>query len=107
MQWQNLMARVDGIEAAFLRVKASAEMFMGGDEASKERSFQDIFALNNEVGRLARERPKTMPMMKELQAYVNMITVGIKHGKIGDVSEGIAMAQESIKAMRKELSSLP
>jgi len=99
--------RVDEIEAAFSRVKASAERFIGGDEASKEQSFQEIFALNNEIGRLARERPKTMPKMKELQAYVNMITVGIKYGRMGDLSEGLARTQDSIKAIRKDFSQLP
>ena len=100
-----MIHRVDGIEAAFSRVRASAERFMGGDEDSKEQSFQDIFALNNEIGRLARERPMTMPKMKELQAYVNMITVGIKYGRVGDLREGIKLTQESIEVMKKDFSS--
>lgn len=102
-----MMKRVEDIEAAFYRVKSSAEKALEGDEASKEQSFQDIFALNNEIGRLARERPGTMPKMKELQAYVNMITVGIKYGRTGDLREGLAVTEESIKAMKKELSSAP
>ncbi len=101
------MRNVDAIEAAFSRVKASAEKSMEGDGASKERSFQDIFALNNEIGRMAREVPKTMPKMKELQAYVNMITVGIKYGRTGDLREGLSVTEESIKAMKNELHSAP
>jgi hypothetical protein len=100
-----MMKRVEDIEAAFYRVKSSAEKALEGDEASKEQSFQDIFALNNEIGRLARERPGTMPKMKELQAYVNMITVGIKYGRVGDLREGLSVTEEAIKAMKKELSS--
>jgi hypothetical protein len=100
------MARgVDEIEAAFLRVKSSAERAIGGDPDSRDKSFQDIFALNNEIGRLARERPATMPKMKELQAYVNMITVGIKYGREADLREGLAVTEKSIVAMKKELSS--
>lgn len=102
-----MMRRVDAIEAAFHRVKSSAERAVGGHESSKDQSFQDIFALNNEIGRLARERPTTMARMRELQACVNMITVGIKYDREGDVREGLAVTEESIKAMRREFSSEP
>jgi hypothetical protein len=98
---------VDEIEAAFLRAKSSAEGAIGGDADSRDRSFQDIFALNNEIGRLARERPGTMAKMKELQAYVNMITVGIKYGRVADLREGLSLTERSIETMKKELSSSP
>jgi len=98
---------VDGIEAAFYRVKSSAERFAAGDEASKDQVFQDIFALNNEIGRLGREQPKTMPKMKELQAYVNMVTVGIKYGRMAGLREGLSITEESIKAMKKEFPPSP
>jgi hypothetical protein len=101
-----MMKRVEDIEAAFYRVKSSAEKALG-DEASRDQSFQDIFALNNEIGRLARERPGTMPKMKELQGYVNMITVGIKYGRTGALREGLSVTEESIRAMKKGLSSAP
>ena len=45
--------------------------------------------------------------MKELQAYVNMITVGIKYGRTGDLREGLSVTEKSIKAMKKEFSSAP
>jgi hypothetical protein len=102
-----MMKRVGDIEAAFHRVRSSAEKAMGGDEASRDQSFQDIFALNNEIGRLARERPSTMPKMRELQGYVNMITVGIKYGRTADLREGLSVTEESIKAMKKDFSSAP
>ncbi len=102
-----MMRSVDDIEAAFRRVKSSAQKATGGDEPSKDRSLQDIFALNNEIGRLARERPGTMARMRELQACVNMITVGIKYDKPADVREGLAVTEESIKAMRAEFSAAP
>lgn len=101
------MRSVDDIEAAFSRVKASAEKSTGGDEASKDQSFQDIFALNNEIGRLARERPETMRRMKELQLCVNMITVGLKYGRMSDLREGLSITGESIKALKREFSSSP
>ena len=100
------MRSVDDIEAAFSRVKASAQKSMEGDEAAKDQSFQDIFALNNEIGRLARGRPDTMLRMKQLQLCVNMITVGLKYGRTADLREGLSITEESIKALRRELSSV-
>jgi hypothetical protein len=102
-----MMRRVSDIETAFSRVKASAERFIGGDKASRDQSFEDIFALNNEIGRMARELPKTMPRMKELQAFVNLITVGLKHDKMAELREGLSVTEESIKALRREFSSAP
>lgn len=99
--------RVGDIEAAFDLVKSTAEKAIEGDEALKDRSFQNIFALNNAIGRLARERPGTMARMKELQGYVNMITVGIKYGRVAELREGLAVTEETIKAMKRELSSQP
>jgi hypothetical protein len=101
------MRRVDDIGAAFSRVKSSAERFMKGDEAFKEQSFQDIFALNNEIGRLAREVPETMPRMRELQACVNMITVGLKHAKEEGVREGLSLTEGSIEAFKRESRAGP
>src|SRR5439155_19427571 len=102
-----MMQRVSDIEAAFSRVKASAERFIEGDQASRDQSFEDIFALNNEIGRLARELPETMPRMKEIQAFVNMITVGLKHDRMGELSEGLSVTEKSIEALRRELSQAP
>ena len=102
-----MMRQVDEIEAAFKRVRSSAMRVMGGDEASKDQSFHDIFDLNNEIGRLARDRPKTMPKMKELQSYVNMITVGMKYDRMGDLREGLAVTEKSIKALKKDFDSAP
>jgi hypothetical protein len=102
------MARgVEDIEAAFLKVKSSAGRAIGGDEDSRDRSFEDIFELNNQIGRLARERPGTMAKMRELQAYVNMITVGIKYGREADLRKGLEVTEESIETIKKDLSSSP
>ena len=102
-----MMQRLGEIEVAFNKVKSSAARIMEGDEAAKDQAFQHIFALNNEIGRLARERPDTMPRMKELQAYVNMITVGIKYGRTADLKEGLSVTERSIVALKNELASAP
>jgi hypothetical protein len=46
-----------------------------------------------------------MPRMKELQAYVNLITVGLKYDKMKELREGLSVTEESIKALRREFSS--
>src|SRR5580704_14398291 len=86
-RWSSM---VDDIEAAFKKVKLSAERVIGGDAGARDGSFEDIFALNSEIGRAGRERPKTMPRMKELQVYVNMITVGMKYGRTAELREGLS-----------------
>ncbi len=96
---------MDDIEAAFFRVRASVEKSIGGDEALKDQSFQEIFALNNEIGRLAREVPSTMQKMKELQGCVNTITVALKYDKEDGLREGLSNTEEAIRALRRGFST--
>ena len=84
-------------------VKASAEKLMHGDAASKGKALEDIFGLNNVIGRLAREQPKMMRPLKELQLCVNLITVGVKNAKEEDIREGLALTKESMSSLKKEL----
>lgn len=95
---------LDELEAAFLNVRASAEKATRGDDAAKDRALEEIFALNNVIGRLGRETPKAMLKMKELQGYVNLITVGLKYSRASDVREGLSVTERSIKALRKDLA---
>ncbi|MDG6978885.1 MAG: hypothetical protein JRN58_07380 [Nitrososphaerota archaeon] len=101
------MGAVDLIEAAFARVKSSSGRVVGGDGLAKDEAYQDIFALNNEIGRLARGKRGAMARMKELQACVNMITVGIKYDKAAEVREGLAVTEESVSSLRRELADEP
>lgn len=97
--------RVDEIEAAFGRVKASAEKVMKGDESARDKAFEEIFALNNEIGRLAREEPSTMPKMKELQGWVNAITVGMKYDRPRELREGLDATAQAISSLRNGLAT--
>jgi hypothetical protein len=92
------------IDSAFRRVRESAEKAMAGDDAAKDRSFEEIFALNNEIGRLGRESPSVMPKMRELQGYVNLITVAIKYGREAELREGLSVAERTIDSLKRELS---
>jgi len=38
---------------------------------------------------------------------VNMITVGLKYDRMGELREGLTVTEESIKALRREFSSAP
>lgn len=102
-----MSSRVEEIQAAFVRVKSSAERVIQGDRGAKDQAFQDIFSLNNEIGRLARELPRSMGRMKEIQAYVNMITVGIKYDKEADLRQGLSVTEESVNALKKEFPDSP
>lgn len=95
---------VDSIEVAFARVKSSSARVIDGDPTAKDQAYQDIFALNNEIGRLARGSKAAMGRMKELQAYVNMITVGIKYGRMSDLREGLSVTEESVNSLKREFS---
>ena len=99
-----MMRKLEEMEQAFKSVKDSAEKGAAGDKVAKERAFEEIFALNNVIGRLGRENPKAMPKMKELQGYVNVITVGLKHARAREVSEGLSAVDKSIKTLKRELA---
>jgi len=47
-----------------------------------------------------------MPKMKELQTYVNMITVGLKYDKRESLLDGLRSSEMAIKALRVELPSM-
>ncbi len=76
-----------------------------GDEASKEKSLHDIFALNNVIGRLVRENPKMTRQLKELQLCVNLITIGVKKAEAANIREGIMLAEESFGCLKKDSRS--
>ncbi len=48
-----------------------------------------------------------MRRMKELQAFVNMITVGIKYDRPDDVREGLSAVEKLLDAMKKESAESP
>ncbi len=88
-----------GIQRCFERVKGSASRAMPrGAVGPEDPSFQDIFALNNEIGKLARSHPERAAELKEVQGDVNMITVGLKYGRREDVVEGLALTEKAISA---------
>lgn len=97
----------DTIEAAFARVKSSSARVIAGDSSAKDQAYQDIFALNNAIGRVARESKGSMGRMKELQACVNMITVGIKYDRMSDLQEGLSVTEESVNSLKREFSVRP
>ncbi|HUI00142.1 MAG TPA: hypothetical protein VLU99_07525 [Nitrososphaerales archaeon] len=102
-----MVESVQSIESAFLVVRASAAEAMDGDAAAKDRAFQDIFVLNNEIGKLARLSPRTMGRMRELQGWVNLITVALKHGKRKELRDGLTATAKSIRALKKDFSAPP
>lgn len=104
---QNVARRLDEIDAAFRRVKSSADGVMRGDEMARDRSFEEIFSLNNEIGRMAREEPASMRKMRELQLCVNAITVAMKYDKKDDLREGLSTTEGALRALRGDAQSPP
>ena len=92
------------IESSFQRVKELARRAISGDEGAKDRSLEEIFALNNEIGRLGRETSSMMPRMRELQGYVNLITVAIKYGRRAELDEGLTATEKTIGALKRKPS---
>ena len=45
-----------------------------------------------------------MPKMRELQGYVNLITVSIKYGRKAELREGLAVTEKTIHSLKSELS---
>jgi hypothetical protein len=95
--------RAAELDSAFSILRASAERLIDGDSASRSKSLEDIFVLNNAIGRLAREQPRMMQKLREVQGCVNLITVGVKNVKAEDIREGIKLTKESIDSLKKEL----
>jgi hypothetical protein len=96
--------KVDGLERAFHRVRSSAEKVLAGDGSARDGSYEEIFALNNEIGMIARQQPNAMPKMKELQGYVNMITVGMKYDRPAEIREGLAVTESFIQELKARAS---
>jgi hypothetical protein len=96
--------RILQIDSAFQKVRKSARKAIAGDGVAKDRSLEEIFALNNEIGRLGRETPGVMPRMRELQGCVNMITVAIKYGRKAELDEGLAVTERIIESIKRNPS---
>lgn len=94
--------RMGPIDASFQRVKELAQRAIAGDENAKDRSLEEIFALNNEIGRLGRETSDMLPKMRELQGCVNLITVAIKYGRKAELREGLTATEKTIGALKRK-----
>jgi hypothetical protein len=93
----------ESLEQAFANVEASASLLLKGDFRSKDSMFKAIFALNNEIGRLARLKPGKLGTLKVLQAYVNGITVAVKGEEAGPIRESLGAAHDFLDSVAKEL----
>jgi hypothetical protein len=93
----------ESLEQAFANVEASASLLLKGDFRSKDSVFRAIFALNNEIGRLARLNPGKLGTLKMLQACVNAITVAVKGGEARPVRESLESARDFLITVTDEL----
>ena len=89
--------QMDEVESLFKKVEASTRRFLAGGMTNNEDTLKAIFRLNNEIGRVAKSHPGKNSNLRELQAYVNMVTVGLKHGRPNDLREGLIGAEQAIR----------
>ena len=51
---------------------------MTGEGPAKKEGLKDVFRMNHEMGRIAREFPALAPRLREMQLEVNSMTIQIK-----------------------------
>lgn len=71
------------------------------DEEGKASILRKIFALNNQIGKLARSNKEKMYLLRDLQWYVNSITIAVK----GMDKDGAEKALKLAKGYFKDIQS--
>ena len=58
-------------------VRRAGESLVGiaGNKSAKQEMLRDIFRMNHEIGRIAREFPSIAPALREMQLEVNFVTI--------------------------------
>ena len=89
----------DGLDEALRRLGASIAA-LGSDGSGKQTALEDIFRVNQEIGRLARAFRQMTPALRELQLKVNATTVLVKGNRpaealqaFTDVTSGVAQVK--------------
>ncbi len=95
---------VTPIRRAFADVENSVSSILHGKAGEKDSALRAIFALNNEIGKLARLSPTKLGPLKMLQAYVNSITVAVKNGNAQMIRESLKSAREYLLSVDGELN---
>lgn len=80
------------------------------DGSPKQAALKDVFRLNHEIGRMARESPSLAPALREMQLEINYVTIHIKRNELDAARDGferVAAALGKVRAARAMASSDP
>jgi hypothetical protein len=82
-----------------LRVRLDS--FSEGHESAQE-ALRAVFAVNNELGRLARGDESLRSALIEVQSLLNLVTIELKRGRPADALEAYERANRSLGVVEKE-----
>jgi hypothetical protein len=66
---------------------------------------RDVFMVNNEIGRIARQFSSMEPALRDMQLEVNFVTIQIKRGGLDQAREGYGRVVASLDKIRGALAS--
>jgi len=93
---RDLLERLDGAVRRMGESLAEA----AGDETQKHAVLRDVFRVNHEMGRIAREFPSMGPALRDLQMEVNFVTIQVKRAGFDQAREGFARVVASLERVR-------
>ncbi|MDA4113145.1 MAG: hypothetical protein OK474_03775 [Thaumarchaeota archaeon] len=74
------------------------------DAMQKQAVLKDVFRVNHEIGRIAREFPSMGPVLRDMQLEVNFVTIQTKRGGLGQAREGYGRVLASLDKVRSALT---
>jgi len=94
------------LEGALLAVGESLNVRSGEGSAKKE-VLRDIFRLNHEIGRLAREFPTIAQALREMQLDVNSVTIEIKRDDREQARTAFGRVSSHLQKVREAKGRIP
>jgi hypothetical protein len=90
---------LDHLEEALRRTGDSLEEMIR-DGSTKQATLKEIFGINNEIGRMAREFPSMGPALREMQLEVNFVTIQVKRSELNLARDGLERVTSSLAKLR-------
>jgi len=80
---------------------------MTGDGPAKKEGLKDVFRMNHEMGRIAREFPALAPRLREMQLEVNSMTIQIKRDEWEGARAAFARVSSCLQKVREAAAAPP
>jgi hypothetical protein len=75
---------------------------LGDTGPGAQPTLRAIFAVNNELGRLARDDASLRPALVGLQMHLNLVTTEVKRGRTAGASGAFKEAEEAFGLIKKD-----